>query len=451
MDMRLNLVSLLLTMVLVLALTSCATPTPTPYTEATKVTMAQAVEGTLTALAPTVTNTPSLTWTPTVTQTPSPTSTSTNTAMPTRTATPTNTATSTATPTPVPVIAPEDWIFYTSLSKVFTFCYPPSWEINTETSEGVSVGPPSVGTYGFMGVALLCKDDLEQPFLFGADSDIALQLIAEQVANWPRDAQQFRIVSKWVWEDDFARGFVVEWTETFSSGGASASAYYIAVWVVWPDGTVISARSLTLAETDAILINRTERQLVLTVLRSLRPERVVVPRITPTPSSTLPPTVTSAPRPTPVPTKAPDYSSYPQIGDEVTLGGWTFKVYDVKKRKAVYFYDRSYIAQGHFLILFMQVKSHQTGTAYFGQLRPWVTDKAGNVYRTSSRGSSYAQWQFEGMDSFYGDMNPGDIRGIAEAYDLPDGVGHVLLSLESEVEGAKWVYLGNFDEITLEE
>ena len=55
------------------------------------------------------------------------------------------------------------------------------------------------------------------------------------------------------------------------------------------------------------------------------------------------------------------------------------------------------------------------------------------------------------MDSWYSDMNPGDVRGTAEAFDLPDGTGPILLSLESEVEGARWVYLGSFDEMASED
>lgn len=123
----------------------------------------------------------------------------------------------------------------------------------------------------------------------------------------------------------------------------------------------------------------------------------------------------------------------------------------MKKRKAVYFYDSSYVAHGHFLILFVEAVNHQSGTAYFGELRPWVTDVPGNVYRESSKGGLYAQWQFEGLDGYYHGVNPGGLIRVAEAYDLPDNTGDVLLSLESTVEGPKWVYLGHFAQMESED
>jgi len=103
-------------MLLLLLYVGCATPRPSPTptldTEATKVAMARAVEGTMTALAPTVTNTPSSTWTPTPTQTSSPTPMPTSTTTPTSAAAPeptvtsTNTAIPTATPTNTRTLVP---------------------------------------------------------------------------------------------------------------------------------------------------------------------------------------------------------------------------------------------------------------------------------------------------------------------------------------------------------
>lgn len=81
-------------------------PTPIPDTEAIKMAMAQAVEGTMTALAPTLTPTQTCSPTPTVTLTPSPTATPTNTQTLLPTATPTPTPTPTAMPTPTGTLPP---------------------------------------------------------------------------------------------------------------------------------------------------------------------------------------------------------------------------------------------------------------------------------------------------------------------------------------------------------
>lgn len=447
MNKKLNLAALLLAMVLVL--TSCTMPTPlptpTPDTEATKIAMAWAVEGTMTALAPTLTPTQTYSPTPTITQTPSSTATPTNTATSTCTDTPKPTMTSTSTSTPEPVIVPGDWVSYTSPSEVFTFFYPPEWKISSESSDRVvfAFGNLQLGLRGCRATFECWESDLT-PRKEIEDKEVLSNLALMLADNNPD--MQADILSKWTWENASSQGYVIESVCRAESGSFCA----IDIYALIQPNLIVSAHYF---DVDQESINDDDRQLFLMVVQSIRSGGIAAPRITPTPSNTLPPTITPIPRATapPVPTKAPDYSSFPQIGDEMALGGWTFKVYDVKKRKAVYFYDRSYIAQGHFLILFMEVKSHQSGTAYFGQLRPWITDSAGNVYRTSSRGSSYAQWQFEGMDSWYSDMNPGDVRGTAEAFDLPDSTGHVLLSLESKVEGAKWVYLGNFDEMILEE
>jgi len=119
-------------------------------------------------------------------------------------------------------------------------------------------------------------------------------------------------------------------------------------------------------------------------------------------------------------------------------------VVEVHKRKAVYFYDSSYIAQGHFIIVVADLTNHQSGTAYFG--RQWVTDAPANVYGESLKGSFYAQWMLGGLDDFYSDVNPGQTRRVAAAYDVSDKVTDILLSL-----GENWIYLGNCQAIQSED
>jgi hypothetical protein len=142
-----------------------------------------------------------------------------------------------------------------------------------------------------------------------------------------------------------------------------------------------------------------------------------------------------------------DYSKLPQIGDAVQVGGWTVTVINAQKRKAVYFYDSSFVADGHFLILTLAVTNNQSGTSHFGEEDPWVTDRPGNVYRDSWKGSSYAEWMGGGKDGLYTDVNPGETREIVIAYDLPDNVRDVQLSTQSLV----WIYLGDFEAMQSED
>ncbi len=139
--------------------------------------------------------------------------------------------------------------------------------------------------------------------------------------------------------------------------------------------------------------------------------------------------------PAPKPTRA--HAGSPEEGRYVFLyadrpgdrsGGWRFKVSEVHKRKAVYFYDRSYIAQGHFLIVIIDATNLQPGTNYFmNSVRIHLTDLPANTYDYSGKGSSYAQWQYS-KDSVFTDVNPGATIRMAIAYDLPDSLGDTLLS-----------------------
>lgn len=172
---------------------------------------------------------------------------------------------------------------------------------------------------------------------------------------------------------------------------------------------------------------------------------VAVAKDIPTPPP-APPTPTPAPAGA-APTAAPAPAQGLTIGSQVDANGWSFKVYDVKRRKVVYLYDYSYVAQGNFVLVFVEATNHTPGTSYFAKdLEPWLTDKRGNENFGSSKGSSYAQWQLGGLDSFYTDVNPGQTVRMLAAYDVPDGVGEVSLSLSPPL----WIALGNADAIPVE-
>lgn len=140
--------------------------------------------------------------------------------------------------------------------------------------------------------------------------------------------------------------------------------------------------------------------------------------------------------------------AFPKIGQEVEGRGWRFKVVEVHKRKAVYFYDNSYVAMGHFLVVIIDAVNLQSGTDYFARnLAPWVTDRSAKEYLPSFKGTLYAQWQYGGLDSIFTDVNPGQSVRMAFVVDLPDDLGDILLSTAIPA----WVYLGNFSAMKSED
>lgn len=160
------------------------------------------------------------------------------------------------------------------------------------------------------------------------------------------------------------------------------------------------------------------------------------------------PTVVPVPQPTAQPRAQFNPNSFPQIGQDVEGGGWRFRVVETHKRKAVYLFDTAYIAQGHFLILIIEAVNLQPGTASFAKnVDLYVADVPGKTYESSSKGSSYAAWQYS-KDSVYDDVNPGVVSRMAIAFDLPDSVGDVLVSTGKL---QKWIYVGNFAQIKSED
>ncbi|MFZ1769002.1 MAG: hypothetical protein WAU00_07380, partial [Caldilinea sp.] len=140
-------------------------------------------------------------------------------------------------------------------------------------------------------------------------------------------------------------------------------------------------------------------------------------------------------------TAATGSSSILAVGQEIEANGWRFKVSELHKRKAVYFYSDAHVAMGHFLVVIIDATNLQSGTDYFDRnIDPWVTDAAGKVYSTSGTASGYAGWQYGGISSLFTNVDPGDFVRIAFAVDLPDDTGNVLLSTDV----GKWVALGNF-------
>ncbi len=141
-------------------------------------------------------------------------------------------------------------------------------------------------------------------------------------------------------------------------------------------------------------------------------------------------------------------SSIVNIGDNLNGLGWSFKVTEVHKRKAVYFYDNSYVAMNNYLVIIIDAVNQQSGTDYFANnLNVYITDSAGNVYHDTKKASRFAQWQYGGLSSEYSDVNPGSLARIALAFDIPENIGEVMLSTDLPA----WVKLGNFSTMERED
>ena len=171
----------------------------------------------------------------------------------------------------------------------------------------------------------------------------------------------------------------------------------------------------------------------------------------PTPVATvIAAATTPAPEPTPSsPIESSNTtSSILSIGQDVEGNGWRFKVSAIHKRKNVYWHNSSRAAMGHYLVVIIDATNLQSGTDYFARnIVPWITDNTGNVFRANSSASSYAQWQYGGLDSIYTDVNPGHSVRMGLAIDLPTEVGLVKLSTDA----SKWIDLGDFSTMPVED
>lgn len=105
-----------------------------------------------------------------------------------------------------------------------------------------------------------------------------------------------------------------------------------------------------------------------------------------------------------------------------TCGHFEYRLTDVRRKKSVWLFNREYVAQGDWLMVFVEVKNISPGTSYFGQFSPRLIVLTTDGRTASSSGdakaSSYASWMFQ-HGRFYEDINPGQVLGLVEAYDLP--------------------------------
>lgn len=163
------------------------------------------------------------------------------------------------------------------------------------------------------------------------------------------------------------------------------------------------------------------------------PESLPIAENIPTPP---PPTATTEPPPS---TASSSLATAPliDIGEEIEIKGWRFKVNSIHKRKTVYSYGNPYIAFGHFLVVIIDATNLQSGSDYFARSLPVraITLPAADVLMSNSKADRYAQWQYDGISSVYSDVNPGVFSRMALAFDIPDDTVAVGIVFDAAVRG----------------
>lgn len=169
---------------------------------------------------------------------------------------------------------------------------------------------------------------------------------------------------------------------------------------------------------------------------------IPVPAAAPTKAAASAPAAPAAPTAAPAPA--------PEFGVTKQCGHFEYKLYDLRKVKSVWFYNKEYLAQGNFLLVFIEVKNISPGTSYFAQFSPRLLvnvpgQRKIQVY-DSFAGGFYAGWMYQ-TGSFYDDLNPGAILGEVEAYDLPIDSDFNLIFDMRDCPGQS-ISLGNWSAIT---
>lgn len=163
--------------------------------------------------------------------------------------------------------------------------------------------------------------------------------------------------------------------------------------------------------------------------------------ITPTTATaSISPTATVAVA-TSTPTQ-PTQAKWPYWGDAgvQTCGNFEWRVADVRRSKDTWYYDKHQVAQGEYLIFYIEVKNISSNTALFWNNEPTMPGKL-----LSERASQYAAWMMTGgWNTFWEDVDPGKIITLVGAFDVaPDTHTYVfgVLSCEQIVEVGSWFEL----------
>jgi hypothetical protein len=165
---------------------------------------------------------------------------------------------------------------------------------------------------------------------------------------------------------------------------------------------------------------------------------------TPAPLPTVAPTATA--EPTASPTPLPIENS---LGVQKQVGQWGLKLYDVKRAKAVYFFGDAQIAQGVWLLSFVEFTNLGTGTrSPWEDLDFYYVDDQGRSYEADYNDAWLgARWQYQAGD-IMDDIQPGSLLGVVLPVDSPENLGNIWLRVEQDPNFA--IYLGNAGTIPVE-
>ena len=134
-------------------------------------------------------------------------------------------------------------------------------------------------------------------------------------------------------------------------------------------------------------------------------------------------------------------------GEEIVVGSWGMKLYDIKKTKVVYFYGEAEVAQGIFFIPFLEFRNLSPGTAQANRSLDFYLENSEGLtlrYRPTAHASLGAAHQFT-AGHVYDRIQPSAILGVSLPFDVPPATGDVWLRVEQDPSFK--MYLGNISQI----
>lgn len=169
---------------------------------------------------------------------------------------------------------------------------------------------------------------------------------------------------------------------------------------------------------------------------------------TPVPTQSTPVDASAVPVATPTtePTVAPTVAEAPKVtywGDAgvQTCGNFEWRVSNVRRSRDTWYYSRNQVAQGEYLIIYVEVKNVSSGTASFWDVKPSIPGKD-----IAERASQYAAWMMTGGFNtlWKDDVAPGEFITLVGAFDVaPDTHTYLFgaLSCEQIVAIGSWFEL----------
>jgi hypothetical protein len=127
------------------------------------------------------------------------------------------------------------------------------------------------------------------------------------------------------------------------------------------------------------------------------------------------------------------------MGVQARAGNWVLTVTGVQWHQTLHWQEWSREAEGVWAVLLLDIKNQGQSTLPFRMLRWELHGGQGAVYDESS--TYYAAWQFNGRETAYTDLAPGQGAQIVMAFDVPEGVKG--LKLYSDQLAREIVHIGD--------